>query len=245
MIPIRDINRSSRTPVVVYGIIIINVLVFLYQLGLSPEQLQDFFYQFGATPRRFLLAASGEPVKGIIPTPLTLLTHMFVHGGWLHIIGNMWFLFIFGDNIEDALGSLRFAVFYLLCGLGAAGSEMLLSSQADVPMIGASGAIAGVMGAYLWLFPRARVVTLIPIIFFFYFVEIPAMVFLAIWFGFQLLNANGTYVTGGGVAYYAHAGGFIVGLVLILTILKPSRDFVLRQTIRRRHTSSFFSRFQR
>jgi len=245
MIPIRDINQSSRTPAVVYGIIIVNILVFLYQLGLSPAGLQDFFLHFGATPRRFLLAATGEPVGGLIAIPLTLFTHMFIHGGWMHIIGNMWFLFIFGDNVEDALGHLRFAVFYLLCGIGAAGAEMLLSSHVDVPMVGASGAIAGVMGAYMWLFPKAKVVTLIPIIVFIYFIEIPAMVFLAFWFGMQLLNANGAYAAGGGVAYYAHAGGFLVGLAMILTIMKPSREFLNRQTIRRRSTSSFFSKFQR
>ncbi len=223
MIPIRDINPSRSTPFVVWFIIAINTLVFLFELSLNDQQLQAFAYMFGLVPERLPYLLVGEGNNFPVPVWMTFITHMFIHGGFLHIIFNMWFLFIFGDNVEDSLGHFRFAIFYLLCGLSAAIIQTLLTSNPSVPMIGASGAIAGVMGAYLWLFPHARIVTLIPVFIFFYFVEIPAVFFLGFWFFIQIFNGSGSYVASvsGGVAWWAHAGGFVTGIILVMTIFKP------------------------
>ncbi|MEF3047001.1 rhomboid family intramembrane serine protease [Pseudotabrizicola sp. L79] len=205
MFPIRDHNPSGRTAIVTYLLIAINVGVFLsYGMSLPEPQLTYFFYDWGMVPRYI---SEGIGLHGLI-------THMFLHGGWMHLLGNMLFLFIFGDNMEDEMGHFGFAVFYLLCGFAAAGLQYAAAPWSEVPMVGASGAIAGVMGGYLLLFPRAKVDVLLIIVIFFRIFPIPAWIVLGVWFGLQLFNGAITPTDGGGVAYWAHAGGFVAGLVL-------------------------------
>lgn len=205
MFPIRDHNPSGRTPVVTYLLIALNLAVFLsYDLTLQEPNLTYFFYEWGMVPR---FISEGHHLTGLV-------THMFLHGGWMHLLGNMLFLYIFGDNLEDEMGHLRFALFYLLSGLAAALLQFLSAPLSDVPMVGASGAIAGVMGGYLLLFPKARVDVLLIIVIFFRIFPVPAWIVLGVWFALQVFNGAVTPTDGGGVAYWAHAGGFVAGLVL-------------------------------
>jgi membrane associated rhomboid family serine protease len=209
MFPIRDHNPSGRTPYVTYGLIAANIAIFLgYWLTISSEQaLGQFFYDWGLVPAKIM---AGQGYSGLI-------THMFLHGGWMHIAGNMLFLWIFGDNLEDEMGHVRFALFYLACGLGAAVLQIAGDPTTSDPMVGASGAIAGVLGGYLLLFPRARVDVLFIFVIFFKIFSISAWIVLGIWFAVQLFN--GVQATADGVAYLAHVGGFIVGLVLTIPAL--------------------------
>ena len=203
MIPLRDTIPSRRVPMVNYAIIVANVLVFGYEASLGGRRAEAFIMHWGLVPRHFALE--------------NLLTSMFLHGGWLHVLGNMLYLYIFGDNVEDRLGHLRYLLFYLLCGCVAGAAQTLSSPDSNVPMVGASGAIAGVSGAYFLFFPSARVVTLVPIFFFLQVIEIPAVVFLLIWFIGQFmlgLAALGTHAGAGGVAFWAHVGGFVAGMAL-------------------------------
>jgi membrane associated rhomboid family serine protease len=209
MFPIRDHNPSGRTPYVTIALIVINVLVFLgYFLSLSEPQLNGFFLTWGLVPVRIL---SGDGYE-------TFLTSMFLHGGWLHLAGNMLFLWIYGDNLEDEFGHFGFLLFYLAAGLAAAGLQMLADVYSRIPMVGASGAIAGVMGGYLLLFPRARVDVLFIFIIFFRIFAIRAWIVLGIWFAIQIFGGLNTPSDGGGVAYWAHAGGFIAGLLLAVPL---------------------------
>src|SRR5437870_8625368 len=201
MIPLRDTIPSARVPSVNHAIIAGNVLVFGYEASLG-RYAEAFIAHWGLVPRHFALE--------------NLLTSMFLHGSWLHVLGNMLYLYIFGDNVEDRLGHLRYLLFYLLCGCAAGGAQALSSPGSSVPMVGASGAIAGVSGAYFLFFPGARVVTLVPIFFFLQVIEIPAVVFLLIWFLWQLLSGVATLGSraGVGVAFWAHIGGFVAGMAL-------------------------------
>ena len=211
MIPLRDMNPARSRPVATYAFIAINVIVFLYQFSLGELHGQEFVERFGVVPVE--LVYGDHPGSWITP-----LTSMFLHGGWLHIIGNMWFLHIFGDNVEDNLGKVRYALFYVLCGLAAVGAQVLIDPTSEMPMVGASGAIAGVLGGYVTLHPRARVLTLVPIFIFIQFVELPAFFFIFVWFGYQLLmgfTSLGAAASQGGVAFFAHIGGFLAGLALI------------------------------
>ena len=213
MIPIRDAIRSKNFPAVNVLIIGLNIVVFLWELLQGPD-LKEVFYVYGMVPLRYSnpeLAAHFTNFKQYLP----FLTSMFLHGGFLHIIMNMWFLYIFGDNIEDRLGHIRYLAFYLFCGVAAGLVHLFTNWNSNVPTIGASGAISGVMGAYLLLYPRSRILTLIPIFFFFQFVEIPAFIFLAFWFLLQLFSAGLTPRNVGGVAFWAHIGGFVAGLIFI------------------------------
>src|SRR6186997_1900458 len=176
MIPLRDVIPSRTTPYITVTIIILNALAWFLELSLPREELAVFLQVYGVVPARF--------------QPLTLLTSMFLHGGWMHVIGNMWYLWIFGDNVEDRVGHGRFIVFYLLCGIAAAIGQILIDPGSTLPTIGASGAIAGVMGAYFVLYPRSRVLTLIPLIVLMPIVEVPAIVLLGLWFLMQLFNAG-------------------------------------------------------
>ena len=181
MFPLKDTVQTRSVPLVTWAIILLNGLVFLYELTLPPERLEQLIAALGMVPARL----------GTDPAAYwTLLTCMFLHGGWMHFIGNMWMLYLFGDNVEDRMGSARYLVFYLLCGLAASLTHYLISPASTVPTVGASGAIAGVMGAYFVLFPTARVITLIPIFFFPFIVEIPAVFFLGIWFASQLFSGT-------------------------------------------------------
>ncbi len=216
MIPLRDSNPSRGMPLVTILLILANTVMFIYELTLGPAQLNQFVFTFGVVPARLTGAAGpAMPAGGGIET---FLTSMFLHGGWLHLIGNMWFLWIFGDNVEDYLGHLRFLLFYLFCGLAAGLIHVAFNLSSTLPTVGASGAIAGVLGAYLLLFPRARILTLVPV-FFVFLLEIPAYVILIYWFVLQFLSGTASIVGGaaaqGGVAWWAHVGGFVVGLALV------------------------------
>jgi membrane associated rhomboid family serine protease len=213
MIPIRDAIRSTHFPAINVCIISLNVMVFLWELVQGPR-LEEAFFLFGLVPIRYSnpeLSVHFTPFQQFLP----FLTSMFLHGGFLHILGNMWFLYIFGDNIEDRLGHLRYLIFYIFCGLAAGLIHLLINWDSKIPTIGASGAISGVMGAYLLLYPRARILTLIPIFFFFQFLEIPAFIFLGYWLFLQLFSASLTPNNVGGIAFWAHIGGFLAGLIFV------------------------------
>lgn len=213
MIPIRDTIRSKTFPVVNMFIIAANIAVFLYQLSLGPLA-ERFIVTYGLIPARY--TATEIAVYFTTPQQLAaMFSFMFLHGGLWHLLGNIWSLYIFGDNVEDRLGHGRYLVFYLLCGLVSGLAHLLLNWHSRIPTVGASGAIAGVMGAYLLLYPNSRILTLIPIFFIPWFVEIPAFFFLGIWFVIQFLNAAATPAHGAGVAWWAHIGGFVCGMFLI------------------------------
>jgi membrane associated rhomboid family serine protease len=209
MIPLYDTLHSRRFPVVNWSLIGLNVLVFLYELSLGPAALESLTRTWGLVPTQLAAHPGSEWI--------TIFTAMFLHGGWFHILSNMWVLFIFGDNVEDRMGGVRYLVFYLLSGVAAALLESYLLIGSSVPMIGASGAIAGVLGAYLISFPRARVASLVPILFIFTIIEIPATIFLLFWFVSQLFSGflalEGS--TGSGIAWWAHVGGFVFGMLAV------------------------------
>jgi membrane associated rhomboid family serine protease len=216
MFPLKDDNPTTIVPIVTWALIAVNIAVFLYQVSLDPKALQLFAYQYGAVPALVTGEKSLPANLAVIPPSVSIFTSMFLHGGWLHLIGNMWYLWIFGNNIEEAMGRLRYLAFYLLCGFAASFSHILLNTGSVIPMVGASGAIAGVLGAYLMLYPHARVLTLVVLFFFIRMFYIPAGFMLGFWFVFQLLNGSmaGNQNTGG-VAFWAHVGGFMAGLVLV------------------------------
>lgn len=210
MFPIRDHNPSGRIPYVTYALIALNVIVFLGYVGIPGETraLWVFFSEWGIIPARIV---HGEAYY-------TLITSIFLHAGFWHLAGNMLFLWIFGDNLEDEMGHGRFLIFYLACGLGAGLIHVLAGPESMVPTVGASGAIAGVLGGYLLLFPKAKIDVLVIFIVFFKVFPIPAWVMLGIWFGIQLLGGFGSDPDSGGVAYWAHTGGFAVGLILAVPL---------------------------
>ena len=236
MIPLRDTVPTKNYPVVNITLIAFNVIVFLYQLT-QQVGLERFIYIYGLVPARYSVPQISAYFTDFQQV-FSFFSFMFLHGGIWHLIGNMWSLYIFGDNVEDRLGPLRYLFFYIICGLASGLSHMLLNLNSNVPTIGASGAIAGVMGAYFILHPRARILTLIPIFFIPYFLEIPASFFLGIWFVLQFLNAAGSQGQAGGVAWWAHIGGFVFGilflkLMLILPSASPPEKF-RRATERKR-----------
>ncbi len=214
MIPLHDDNPTDIFPYLTITFIVACVLVFFWQLSLGPEG-QKAIYALGVIPASLLQGKSLPPDLYLIPAQLTLVTSMFLHGGWMHLIGNMLFLWIFGNNVEDAMGHSRFIIFYIVCGFAAAFAQALPNPESVVPMIGASGAISGVLGAYLLLHPRARVLVAIPIGIFIHTMKLPAMAVLGFWFVLQLINSLLTGVGSGGVAWGAHIGGFVAGVLLI------------------------------
>lgn len=220
MVPLHDNNPTKITPYVNYGLITINVLVFLYELSLAPAQLQSFFQTYAVVPSQLTASFQSGNFNQMLWPLLTLITSQFLHGGFLHLGGNMLFLWVFGNNIEEDLGRIRFLIFYLACGALAALTQWFFSMQSSVPALGASGAIAGVLGAYILRYPKAQILTLLPLAFFFYTVRIPAIFFLGFWFfqqalyGVASLQASSTVSTQGGIAYWAHAGGFVFGAVI-------------------------------
>jgi membrane associated rhomboid family serine protease len=230
MIPLRDDTPRYSTPFVNYFIIALNAVVFLFELSIGAghqHALNSFMFQFGVVPQHFERALAGSTHFSVQGLLLTILTSMFLHASWLHIIGNMWVLWIFGDNIEDYLGHFPYLVFYLVSGFAAMFTHVLLNAGSRVPAVGASGAIAGVMGAYFVLYPRARVMTWFPPIFFFY---LPAWLVLGYWFVVQFLTGAATSIaetnqSAGGVAVWAHVGGFIAGIVLIKIMPERPRRY--------------------
>jgi membrane associated rhomboid family serine protease len=217
MIPLRDVIPSRTTPFVTVTLIAINAMAFWFELSLPAEAREVFLKNYGVVPALF--------------TWQSVLTSMFLHGGWLHIIGNMWFLWIFGDNVEDRMGHGRFLVFYLLCGALAALAQVAASPGSPIPTIGASGAIAGVMGAYFVLYPRSRILTLVPIFIFIQLLEVPAVIFIGLWFFIQLVSGVGSVAATangytGGVAFWAHVAGFVAGVLGVYVFRRPERQAV-------------------
>jgi len=215
MIPLRDENPSSTTPVVTRALIALNAAVFVYEITLGPG-LREFLFTWGMVPLRVSLAfqSGAEPLAA---PAATFASSMFLHGGWAHLLGNMWYLWIFGDNVEDRLGHVRFLLFYLLAGLFAAAIHYFSNPASRVPTVGASGAIAGVLGGYAVLFPTARVITLVPFFPFFQLVALPALLVLGLWFVLQFFSGALSLgaATGGGVAWWAHIGGFAFGFFVV------------------------------
>jgi membrane associated rhomboid family serine protease len=214
MIPLKDDIQTQTFPLITIALIAINMLVYVYQLTLSTEGLETFLFRYGAIPGRLIHPFGGfQSTPQTIPYSLTIFSSMFIHGGTLHLLGNMLYLWIFGNNVEDYLGHIKFIIFYLISGFFAAFIHTLSDLNSPIPMIGASGAIAGILGAYLILFPRANVSTLFIFIIFFKIIKVPAVLILGLWFLVQLLNAG---TVAGSVAWYAHVGGFLTGIFLIL-----------------------------
>ena len=218
MIPLRDVIPSRTFPALVIAIIALNAFAFLFEQTLSERELALFVRVYGVVPASFAWSS--------------VFTSMFLHGGWMHILGNMLFLWIFGDNVEDRLGHGRFVVFYLLCGMVAALAHVMSEPGSLIPTIGASGAVAGVMGAYFVLYPHSRILTLLPIVILWPVIEVPAIVFLGLWFLLQLLSGVDTMLMAtqgapaGGIAFWAHVAGFAAGVVLVFVFRRPERTRV-------------------
>lgn len=246
MIPLRDNIPSVNLPAVNYFIIAVNCAVFVFEMMYSGN-LNELILQYGLVPAKFSIPGFAANFS-FGEQALSLVTFMFLHGSFLHLIGNMWFLYIFGDNIEDRLGSVRYLIFYLLCGWASGLFHVITNFYSDMPTIGASGAVAGVMGAYLVSFSKSRIITLIPILFIPYFVEIPSPFFLGVWVFFQFLSAAITDSTTSGVAWWAHIGGFGAGIVFLKVLLlipesgmsRRVRKTMLRQASPRLHVTRAF-----
>lgn len=234
MFPLRDENPTFRRPLATFALIALNIAAWIFVQGMgNGATMAQSLCAYGLIPGELFGLAPlntaiplGEGLSCVLDgntSHLTLLTHMFMHGGWFHIIGNLWFLWVFGDNVEDAMGWLRFIAFYLICGLAAAGAQILSDPGAAVPMVGASGAIGGVMGAYARLYPRAHVIVLIFLGFFVTTVSVPALAMLGYWFVIQIAGGLPTLQgAGGGVAFWAHVGGFAAGFLLVKLIYQPA-----------------------
>ncbi len=237
MIPIRDNNPSKSFPVVTYTLITVNCLVYFLQFSLGTDH-NILNYYYGLVPARYTL----PEISSHFSTGLqifSLLSYMFLHGGFWHLLGNMWSLYIFGDNIEDNLGHIRYLIFYLLCGAASGFTHFLINPMSNIPTIGASGAIAGIMGAYFILYPGAKILTLIPIIIIPFFFEIPAFFFLLFWFLLQFINAAGDSGTGSGIAWWAHIGGFafgIIGLKLFNSFPEMNSDKIIKKITAKKKT---------
>ena len=219
MIPLRDRNPTRRTPIITYALIGICVAVFLVELSITAASgdtgLEHFFDQWGAVPANITAGYAGHDYSG--QAMLGIITSMFLHASWLHLAGNMLFLWIFGNNVEDRLGRIPFLLFYLLGGIAAAVSQVVIDPQSNAPLVGASGAIAAALGAYIVLFPGARILSLVFLGFFYQLLEVPALIILGYWFALQLLSgftSLGAETADGGVAFFAHIGGFALGVVV-------------------------------
>ena len=237
MIPLRDTTPTRNYPIVNTILIGINVAIFLVQLTQGTEW-NRFVYTYGLVPARYSIPQYSAYFN-TYQQALSFVSYMFLHGGLIHLLGNMWSLYIFGDNVEDRLGPVRYLFFYLLCGIASGVSHLLLNLNSNLPTIGASGAIAGVMGAYFILHPRSKILTLIPILFIPYFIEIPAYFFLGIWFLLQFINAAVSQGQTGGVAWWAHIGGFVFGIIFLKSLLvlpETAPQTKIRRVIARKKT---------
>lgn len=229
MIPLKDMTPRRSVPVVTLLLIAANALVFFHQVSLTPKAGEAFVMAYGMVPSNIQYALAGTHHVTLQQAFETLFTCMFLHGGWMHIIGNMWFLWIFGGNVEDRLGSIGYLFFYLVCGIGSSVSELLFTWGSHVPSIGASGAISGVLGAYVIFFPSSRILTLVPLFIIWFLARIPAVIFIVLWFLVQLLSGVGSLGqtgpgAGGGVAWWAHVGGFAIGLLIALAVGRRPAD---------------------
>ena len=219
MIPLKDDNPTRTFPFITIALIVINCILFIIELS-QGKYLITFIESFGCIPYEITMGTDVEPFI-FFPVRLTIITSMFLHGGWMHLVGNMLYLWIFGNNIEDKLGHLRFIIFYFIVGVTASIAQILINPYSTIPQIGASGAISGVLGAYLLLFPKAKVLTLVPLFYFIRVIKLPAFVILGFWIALQIINgfASLSYTAVGGVAFFAHIGGFIAGLLFIKPFL--------------------------
>lgn len=221
MIPIRDTIPSRTFPFINISLIIINSVIFLYEVSLG-EQMGSFLDTFGMRPAKFIWLVNNDPLNiSAIVSPF--FSSIFIHGGWFHVIGNMWYLWIFGDNVEDRMGHVRYLFFYLICGIGAGLTHLYFNPSSELPTVGASGAIAGIMGAYLMLYPMGKVLTLIPVFFFITFFKVRAIFFLGFWIILQFIQGTLSHTfqqNAGGVAWWAHFGGFVIGAILIFIFKK-------------------------
>ena len=238
VIPIRDSTTTRRTPIVTWTFIAVNVFIFAIGLLRGGAYIEDIVMRFGVIPDVIVHGSWMTPrlEGGALGSVVTPVTSMFLHGGLLHLAGNMLFLHVFGDNVEDVLGRMRFVLFYVVCGVFAAAAQIVVNPNSTVPMIGASGAISGVLAGYMTLFPHARVVTLVPIIIFIRFIEVPAVIFIAVWFFMQLafgyLSLGAISEGAQGVAWFAHIGGFLGGLFCIRFFFRRPRARRRRVTFR-------------
>lgn len=225
MLPLRDDQPSRTRPLITLALIAFNVAVFVYQLGLDEFQTERLLEHTALLPARLVDAATHGARLEALEAASTLVTSQFLHGGVMHLVLNLWALWIFGDNVEDRLGPLRYLVFYVACGAAAGLAHVLASPQSLVPTVGASGAISGVMGAYIVFYPRARVVTLVPVLFYPLFFNLPAVLYLGLWFALQVLSglAESSGSESGGVAWWAHIGGFVAGLGLVAVMGRRKR----------------------
>ncbi|MDB9528075.1 rhomboid family intramembrane serine protease [Oscillatoria sp. CS-180] len=234
MVPLKDDNPIKITPYVTYGLIAINVLVFLYELTLLPPDLMDFFQSWAVVPEQLTGSLHWKSITlSTVHEWFTLISAQFIHAGFLHIAGNMLYLWVFGNNVEEELGHIRFLLFYLICGTLATMTQWYFGMSSEIPSLGASGAIAGVMGAYVFRFPDVRILTIVPLGFFFFPIRIPAMFYLGIWFlqqaayGVASLNVPANIgMAEGGIAYWAHAGGFVFGAIAgpLLGLFESKRE---------------------
>ncbi|MCC6303041.1 MAG: rhomboid family intramembrane serine protease [Gammaproteobacteria bacterium] len=215
MIPLRDDNPTTLRPWVTLGLIAACALAFLWQVSRGADGFERAVYGLGLIPAVLFGSASLDSGLGVVPAGWTVVSSMFLHGGWLHLIGNMLYLWIFGNNVEDAMGHVRFVAFYLLCGVAAALAQALMAPDSQIPMIGASGAISGVLGAYLLLYPHARVQVLVPLGVVMHMASLPALLVLGLWFVLQLISSAAATAGEGGTAWFAHLGGFVAGMALI------------------------------
>ncbi len=214
MFPLRDNIPSRAWPLVTVALIVANFFIFYQELILSDAALGKFINTWGLVPADFIARLVREPLQPATYAPL--FANLFLHGGWMHILGNMWYLWIFGDNIEDKLGKIRFLLFYILCGVIANAAQIVVDPGSTIPTVGASGAISGVLGGYLMLFPRARIATLVPLFPIFPILQIPALLFLPLWFFLQLYQgAAALFMAGANIAWWAHIGGFVAGFVVV------------------------------
>ena len=239
MIPLHDDNPTEIFPVLTITFIVICVLVFFWQVSLGSEGNQLAVFRLGLIPAVLLDKVQLPPELVLVPPAATVFTSMFLHGGFMHLAGNMLYLWIFGNNVEDAMGHFRFVLFYTVCGIAAALGQALQNPDSQIPMIGASGAISGVLGAYLLLFPHARVLVLVPLGFFSQLIRLPAVFVLGLWFLIQLISSAMTSADGGGVAWFAHIGGFVAGMLLI-PLFKKKKTRLFRPAHR---TGSWHERF--
>jgi membrane associated rhomboid family serine protease len=228
MIPLKDNVFRREFPVMTWIIILVNAAVFLFEISLPPDALNQVIQVFGLVPARYVELGLSPGSRFSVLRYLPLVTCMFLHGGWLHIIGNMWFLYLFGGSVEDRIGHSRYLFFYLLCGIIAGLSYIVFDAQSSVPSIGASGAIAGVMGAYILMFPSARILTLFILVFIPFFFELPAFFYLGLWFFLQIASETFSYLSpelGFGVAWWAHIGGFAAGMILLFLFRKRKHEY--------------------
>jgi membrane associated rhomboid family serine protease len=227
MFPIKDTIPRRQFPFITYLIIFVNTVIFIIEVILPPEILKEIFYLFGLVPARYIhlewAYIMGLPVDDYWP----FFTNLFLHGSFLHFFSNMWSLYLFGDNVEDALGHIRFLIFYILCGIAANLTHFVFNINSTIPTIGASGAISGIMAAYMIMFPYSRIITFIPLLFIPFFFEIHAFFYIGIWFISQLLSGTTSLIApelGGGIAWWAHIGGFIMGIILLPFFRKRKKD---------------------